>query len=104
MRGQNEIAEWRVFSTAGQIHEHLGHGDEASASWGRSAGVIKRLLDSLGVADQLRQSLVTSQRLPREIRRLLPEQQSEKIVPVPPIKALRATQGRPAAQESETFD
>ena len=67
-KAEAPLAEWRVCCAAAHVHEHLGHGDEASTYWKRSAGVLKGLLGSLGAEDGLRQSLLASPRLPREVR------------------------------------
>ncbi|MCI0390794.1 MAG: AAA family ATPase [Acidobacteria bacterium] len=51
------LAEWRVCATAAQLYEQLGRTTDAAHHWRRSAEVLDRLADSLGEADQLRQSM-----------------------------------------------
>ena len=94
-KAEAPLAEWRVCCTAGHVHEHQGHRDEANVYWRRSAGVLKGLLDSLGAEEELRQSLLTSPRLPPEVRGELAAQQETGIAPVLPMGTRRPTQGKP---------
>jgi hypothetical protein len=55
------LAEWSVCATAGRLYEQLGRTTEAADHKRRTAETLDRLANSLGEADQLRQSLLNGQ-------------------------------------------
>jgi CheY-like chemotaxis protein len=63
------LAEWRVYATAARFHQQRRRKAEANSYWARSAAVLHRLADSLGDADDLRQSLLSHPTVQAILRR-----------------------------------
>lgn len=57
--GEAPLAAWQVYATAAQLHQQRGRRAEADRYWRQGAAILRQLADSLGDADELRQSLLT---------------------------------------------
>jgi tetratricopeptide (TPR) repeat protein len=84
---QAPLAEWRVLATAARLCERVGRDDDATSYWSRSASLVNRLADSLGNAHPLRQSLLSSPRLPAQLRSAKTQDSQLAITTVPSGKA-----------------